>query len=63
MNPDLPGVWAKFEGMPHGLIVLLPNLGVALIAFALFYGVAKGVKSLVIRFTDRRRRHSSRPAR
>jgi hypothetical protein len=30
---DLSGVWTKLEGMLHGLIVLLPNVGIAIIVF------------------------------
>ena len=55
MNPDLSEVWAKLEGMLHGLIVLLPNFGVAIIVFALFDVAGKGIKSLVMRLTERRR--------
>ena len=57
MNPDLSGVWTKLEGMLRGLMVSLPNLGVAIMVFTLFYVTGKGIKSLVIRLTDKRRRH------
>jgi small conductance mechanosensitive channel len=59
MNPDLSAVWAKLEGMIHGLIALLPNFGVAIIVFALFYVAGKGIKALVMRVTARRRRQRS----
>ena len=59
MSPDLAAVWAKLEGMIHGLIVLLPNFGVAIIVFALFYVAGKGIKALVMRVAARHRRHRS----
>jgi hypothetical protein len=48
MTWDLSGVWAKLEGMLHGLIVLPPNVGVAIIVFALLYVAGKGIKTLVM---------------
>jgi len=58
MNPDLSAVWTKLEGMVRGLMVSLLNVGVAIIVFALFYAAGKGIKSLVMRLTARRRRHT-----
>ena len=57
MNPELSGVWTKLEGMLRGLIVSLPNLGVAIIVLGLFYVAGKGIKFLVMRLTAKRRRH------
>ena len=57
MNPDLAGVWTKLEGMLRGFMASLPNLGVALIVFTLFYVTGKGLKALVTRVTQQRRRH------
>jgi small-conductance mechanosensitive channel len=57
MNPDLSAVWTKLDGMLRGLIVALPNLSVAILVFALFYVAGKGIKSLVMRLTAKRRRH------
>jgi small-conductance mechanosensitive channel len=42
--------------MFHGLIALLPNVGIAIIVSMLFYATGKGIKALVMHLTARRRR-------
>ena len=57
MNPEssVSAAWNKLQGMINGLIVMLPNIVLALIVFALFFFAARGIKSLVKRFTRRYR--------
>lgn len=43
--------WAKIQGMTNSLIILLPNLVLALIVFAIFWLGARAFKSLVKRLT------------
>jgi small-conductance mechanosensitive channel len=47
--------WGKIQAMTNSLIVLLPNLVLALIVFAIFWFGARGLKSLVRRLTRRHR--------
>jgi small-conductance mechanosensitive channel len=47
--------WGKIQAMTNSLIVLLPNLILALIVFAIFWFGARGLKSLVRRLTRRHR--------
>jgi small-conductance mechanosensitive channel len=47
--------WGKIQAMTNSLIVLLPNLILALIVFAVFWFGARGLKSLVRRLTRRHR--------
>lgn len=49
--------WAKIQGMINGAIVMLPNLVLAAIVFALFFFAAGAIKSLVKRLT-RKYRHA-----
>lgn len=51
--------WAKVQAMLDGLIVMLPNLVLAVIVFALFYAAAKAFKTLVRRLTRRHRQARS----
>ena len=55
MNLAISKAWDKIQGMINGLIVMLPNIVLALIVFALFWFVARGIKSLVKRLTRRHR--------
>ena len=55
MNLAISKAWDKIQGMINGLIVMLPNIVLALIVFALFWFVARGLKSLVKRLTRRHR--------
>jgi small-conductance mechanosensitive channel len=57
MNAEISAVWDKIQGMINGFIVLLPNIVLALIVFAIFFFVARGIKKLVKRVT-RNRRHA-----
>jgi small-conductance mechanosensitive channel len=47
--------WDKIQGMIDGLIVMLPNIVLALIVFVLFFFVARLIKRLVKRLTRRHR--------
>ena len=38
MPSDVTDAWAEIEGMLHGVIASLPNIGVALLVFGLCYG-------------------------
>ncbi|MBE9205323.1 mechanosensitive ion channel family protein [Nostoc sp. LEGE 06077] len=58
MNADISALWNKIQGMINGLIVLLPNIVLALIVFAIFFFVAREIKRLVKRLT--RDRHQAR---
>lgn len=58
MNADISALWNKIQGMINGLIVLLPNIVLALIVFAIFFFVARAIKRLVKRLT--RDRHQAR---
>lgn len=54
MNSDsVSTAWGKIQAMANSLIVLLPNLVLALIVFAVFWFGARGLKSLVRRLTRR----------
>jgi len=55
MNLAISKAWDKIQGMLNGLIVMLPNIVLALIVFAIFWFVARGLKSLVKRLTRRHR--------
>jgi small-conductance mechanosensitive channel len=59
MNPQesVSTAWGKMQAMLDGLIVMLPNIVLAVIVFAIFYWAATGIKSLVRRVT-RRHRHA-----
>ncbi|PMB53746.1 mechanosensitive ion channel protein MscS [Fischerella thermalis CCMEE 5201] len=55
MNAEISAVWDKIQAMLNGFIVLLPNIVLALIVFAIFFFVARGIKRLVKRLTRNRR--------
>jgi hypothetical protein len=57
MNTAVADLWEKLEAMLHGVIISLPNLGVACLVVMLCYGAGKGGKALVIRVTEQRQRH------
>lgn len=59
MNPQeaISIAWGKIQAMIEGLIIMLPNIVLAIIVFALFWFAAGGIKSLVKRLT-RQRRHA-----
>lgn len=57
MEPEtsVTSAWGKIQAMVDGFVALLPNLGLAVIVFALFFFVARAVKILVKRLTRRHR--------
>lgn len=59
MNPktSVSIAWDKIQGMLNGLIVMLPNIVLALIVFTLFFFAARAIKSLVKHLT-RKYRHA-----
>lgn len=59
MNFDFSPALDKLEGMLTGLIAALPNLVVALLVLVLFYFAARGIGSLVRRFTGRYDQHEN----
>ncbi|MBD2570200.1 mechanosensitive ion channel family protein [Anabaena lutea] len=58
MNADISALWDRIQGMINGFIVLLPNIVLALIVFAIFFLIARAIKRLVKRLT--RDRHQAR---
>ncbi len=57
MSAEISAVWDKIQEMINGFIVLLPNIVLALIVFAIFFFVARTIKKVVKRLT-RNRRHA-----
>jgi small-conductance mechanosensitive channel len=57
MNAEIFALWDKIQGMINAFIVLLPNMVLALIVFAIFFFVARTIKKVVKRLT-RNRRHA-----
>jgi small conductance mechanosensitive channel len=55
LEASITAAWEKIQGMIDGLIVMLPNLVLALIVFVLFVVVARFVRNLVRRVTRNRR--------
>ncbi|NEU77356.1 mechanosensitive ion channel family protein [Hassallia byssoidea VB512170] len=55
MNAEISAVVDKIQGMINGFIVLLPNIVLALIVFAIFFFVARTIKKVVKRLTLNRR--------
>ncbi len=55
MELEVSTAWTKIQGMINGAIALLPNLVLAFIVFAIFWFIARGIKSLVKRLTRRHR--------
>ncbi|HEY9904351.1 MAG TPA: mechanosensitive ion channel family protein [Candidatus Sericytochromatia bacterium] len=57
MNPkdSVTTAWGKIQAMIDGLILMLPNIVLAIIVFALFYLAARTIRSLVRRLTRRHR--------
>ncbi|HEY9674514.1 MAG TPA: mechanosensitive ion channel family protein [Waterburya sp.] len=51
--------WGKIQAMINGLIIMLPNIVLAAIVFAMFYCAARSVKYLVKRLTRRHRQARS----
>lgn len=55
LEASITAAWEKIQGMIEGLIVMLPNLVLALIVFVLFVLVARFIRNLVRRVTRNRR--------
>ncbi|MBD2090218.1 mechanosensitive ion channel family protein [Microcoleus sp. FACHB-1515] len=55
MNAELSALVEKMQAMLNGFIVLLPNLVLALIVFAIFFFAARAIKRVVKRLTRDRR--------
>ena len=55
MKAEISAVWVKMESMIDGLIILLPNIVLALIVFAIFFFLGRAIKRTVRRIT---RHHS-----
>jgi small conductance mechanosensitive channel len=57
LEASTTAAWQKIQGMLDGLIVMLPNVVLALIVLAIFVVIARGIRHLVRRLT-RERRHA-----
>ena len=55
MNAEISTLIEKMQAMLNGFIVLLPNLVLALIVFAIFFFVARSIKRVVRNLTRDRR--------
>ncbi|MEG4942207.1 mechanosensitive ion channel family protein [Microcoleus sp. F4-D5] len=58
MKAEISAVWVKIQSMIDGLIILLPNIVLALIVFAIFVCVGGAIKRAVRRLT--RHHHQAR---
>jgi small conductance mechanosensitive channel len=59
MKADISAVWDKIQGMINGFIILLPNIVLALIVFAIFFFIARSIKKVVKRLTHNHRQARS----
>lgn len=55
MKAEISAVWAKIQSMIDGLIILLPNIVLALIVFAIFFFLGRAIKRTVRRLTRNHR--------
>ena len=55
MKAEISAVWVKMDSMIDGLIILLPNIVLALIVFAIFFFLGRAVKRTVRRVTRHHR--------
>lgn len=55
MRAEVSAVWDKIESMINSFIVLLPNMVLALIVFAIFFFVGRAIKRVVRRLTRNHR--------
>lgn len=55
MNAEISTLLDKMQAMLNGFIILLPNIVLALIVFAIFFFVARGIKRIVKNLTRDRR--------
>lgn len=54
VNPE--AIINKLDGMLDGFIRMIPNIGIAILVFIIFFFVARGVKSLVVKIFNNRGR-------
>jgi small-conductance mechanosensitive channel len=61
MNPkdSVSTAWDKIQSMSNGLIVMLPNILLAVLVFTIFFVAARAIKSAVRRLTRRHRQARS----
>ncbi len=57
MDLDLSPAWARIEAGVNAAVAALPNLGLALIVFVLFFLAGQAIRRLVRRLSDATRRH------
>ena len=55
MKAEISALWVKMDSMIDGLIILLPNIVLALIVFAIFFFLGRAVKRTVRRVTRHHR--------
>ncbi|NJM61705.1 MAG: mechanosensitive ion channel family protein [Oscillatoriales cyanobacterium RU_3_3] len=55
MNAEISAVWNKIQSMINSFIVLLPNMVLALIVFAIFFFIGRAIKRVVRRLTRNHR--------
>ncbi|HAX76277.1 MAG TPA: mechanosensitive ion channel protein MscS [Cyanobacteria bacterium UBA11372] len=55
MRAEISAVWDKIQSMINDFIILLPNMVLALIVFAIFFFVGRAIKRVVRRVTRNRR--------
>ncbi|MGB7891537.1 MAG: mechanosensitive ion channel family protein [Microcoleus sp.] len=58
MKAEISIVWKKIQSMIDGFLIMLPNIVLALIVFAIFYFVGRQIKRVVRRVT--RKHHQAR---
>src|ERR687886_2817687 len=59
LQESVSTAWGKIQAMLNGLIIMLPNMVLAVIVFAIFYFAARSIKSMVRRLTRRHRQARS----
>jgi len=57
MQIDFSAAWLTLQNMLNSAVALLPNIVLAFVVYVIFFLVSRGIKSLVRRITDKRRRH------
>lgn len=55
LQTSISTAWDKVQGMSNGLIIMLPNIVLALLVFAVFFFAARWLKLVVKRLTRRHR--------
>ena len=55
MKTEISTVWDRIENMINGFVLLLPNIIIALVVFAIFVFIGRAIKRLVRRLTRNRR--------